>query len=222
MARGPRLRGRRRVRRPVRRDGAAPPGAEARRAACRLPSGRVRAAPRRTLRRRADGGARRRSARPLPRPPQMNSFTGRKALHLLVLCTFAFAQPLFDLLGKTPEFFVVRGSRTVDTVVFALVVVLLPPTVLVAVEALVALVSRAAAVVVHLVFIGALAAIVALQVARDHSGSTLVVGAVSAAAGAAFAALYRRTRGVPMFLTVLGPAPILFLALFLFRPPLLE
>jgi Sulfatase len=152
----------------------------------------------------------------------MNSFTGRRALHLLVLCTFAFAQPLFDLLGKTPEFFVVRGSRTVDIVVFALVVVLLPPAILVAVEALVALVSRPAAVVVHLVFVGALAAIVALQVARDHAGSTLLVGAVSAAAGAAFAALYARTRGVPMFLTVLGPAPILFLALFLFRAPVLE
>src|SRR4051812_40008417 len=137
----------------------------------------------------------------------MTSFTGRNALHLLVLTTFAFAQPLFDLLGKTPEFFVVRGSKTIDIVVFALVVVVVPPAVLVAVEALVALASRAAARVLHLVLVGTLAAIVALQVVRDHSGSTAVVGAVSAAAGAAFAALYARTRGVPMFLTVLGPVP---------------
>jgi len=152
----------------------------------------------------------------------MSSFAGRNALHLLVLTTFAFAQPLFDLLGKTPEFFVVRGSRTVDIVVFALVVVLLPPTVLLAVEALVALASRAAARLVHVVFVGALAAVVAVQVVRDHSGSTALVAVVSAAAGAAFALLYARTRGVPMFLTVLGPAPVLFLALFLFRAPVLE
>jgi hypothetical protein len=59
----------------------------------------------------------------------------RNALHLLVLSSFAFAQPLFDLLGKTPEFFVVRGSRPADIVVFAIVLTLVPPLVLVGVEA---------------------------------------------------------------------------------------
>src|SRR5215210_4406738 len=85
-----------------------------------------------------------------------------------------------------------------------------------------ALASRTAASVVHVVFVAALAAIVAIQVVRDHAGSTPLVVALSAVAGAAFAALYARTRGVPMFLTVLGPAPVVFLAFFLFRAPVLE
>ncbi len=42
-----------------------------------------------------------------------------RGLHLLVLSAFAVAQPLFDLLGDTPEFFVVRGSTTWDIVAFA-------------------------------------------------------------------------------------------------------
>ena len=50
----------------------------------------------------------------------------RNALHLSVLSAFAFAEPLFDLLGKTPEFFVVRGSTAGDVVFFALVVGVLP------------------------------------------------------------------------------------------------
>ena len=41
-----------------------------------------------------------------------------RGLHLLVLSAFAVAQPLFDLLGDTPEFFVVRGSTAWDIVVF--------------------------------------------------------------------------------------------------------
>jgi Sulfatase len=152
----------------------------------------------------------------------MSRLLGRNALHLTVLSAFAFAQPLFDLLGKTPEFFVVRGSRAVDVIVFALVVVLAPPAILLGVEALVGLASRKAARVVQLVFVGALAAVVALQIVRDHASSAAPVFALSALAGAAFAALYARTRAVPMFLTVLLPAPILFFTLFLFRAPVVE
>jgi hypothetical protein len=144
------------------------------------------------------------------------------ALHLAVLSSFAFAQPLFDLLGKTPEFFAVRGSRGVDIVVFALVVVVVPPVVLVAVEAALWLASPRAAEVAHLVFVAALAGIVALQVVRDQLTSTAVVLLLSAVLGAAFAALYASTRAVRTFTSVLAPVPVLFFVLFLFRAPVLE
>ena len=64
---------------------------------------------------------------------------GRRALELAVLCAFALAQPLFDLLGRNPEFFAVRGSPGADIVLFAAGLVLLPPLVLTGVEALAAL-----------------------------------------------------------------------------------
>jgi len=49
------------------------------------------------------------------------------ALHLLVLWAFAVAQPLFDLLGKNGEFFAARGSTRWDVVLFAFVLLLVPP-----------------------------------------------------------------------------------------------
>jgi Sulfatase len=145
---------------------------------------------------------------------------GRQFLHLLVLWTFAVAEPLFDLLGRTPEFFVVRGSKPVDIVVFALVVALVPPALLVGLEALVALASAAAERALHLTLVATLAAVVAVQLVRKESHATLLVFAVSAGLGVAFAAVYARARGVRMFVTVLAPVPLLFLVLFLARSPI--
>ena len=78
--------------------------------------------------------------------------------HLLAASGFALAQPLFDILGKNAEFFAVRGSTPGDIVVFALVVVFVPASVLLAVELLVGLASERAALVLHYVFLAALVA----------------------------------------------------------------
>ena len=40
------------------------------------------------------------------------------AVHLWTLSAFAFAQPLYDLLGKNFTFFVARGSQPVDSLIF--------------------------------------------------------------------------------------------------------
>jgi hypothetical protein len=128
-------------------------------------------------------------------------------LHLAALTSFAFAQPLFDLLGRTPEFFAVRGATPGEIVVFALALVLVPPLVLLAVEA----VSGPARRWVHLGLVGALAALVALQ-GFDRVAVAVVLGAAASVAYARFAPA--RT-----VLTVLSPAPLVFAALFLFHSP---
>jgi hypothetical protein len=139
-------------------------------------------------------------------------------LHLAVLSSFALAQPLFDLLGKTPEFFAVRGSSPGEIVLFALAVAIGVPAALVLVELLVAvlagwLVARAA----HLLLVGGLFALFALQLLKrvEPSSGRLLV-ALAVVAGALFAAAYARARPVRAIVTVLGPAPLLFLGLFLF------
>ena len=43
---------------------------------------------------------------------------GFEALHVVVLFSFAVAQPLYDLLGRHPQFFVSRGSESVDVALF--------------------------------------------------------------------------------------------------------
>src|SRR5439155_6973981 len=67
----------------------------------------------------------------------------------------------------------------------------------------------------HLVFVAALVALFALQALKDldEPSSALVLGA--ALIGCAAAALYSKARSVRTLLTVLAPAPLVFLALFL-------
>ena len=84
-------------------------------------------------------------------------------LNLAVLWTFAVAQPLLDLLKDNPEFFAARGSSGFDVISFSLLLVLLPPAVLLAVELLVGLAGATARSGAHLAFIAALVALIAAQ-----------------------------------------------------------
>jgi Sulfatase len=139
---------------------------------------------------------------------------------LAVLSAFALAQPLLDILGKNPEFFTARRSSSSEIVLFALFLVFVPPAVLLAVELLVRLASRPAGEAVHLVFVAGLVAVVVLHALTNRaslSGALPLV--VAGAVGALGALLYLRAAPVGSFLTVLAPAPLVFLALFLFDSP---
>jgi Sulfatase len=144
-------------------------------------------------------------------------------LNLAVLWTFAVAQPLFDLLKDNPEFFAARGSSGFDIISFSVLLVVLPPAVLLAVELLAGLAGRSVGRGVHIVFLGALVALIAAQALKksfDASDTVLIV--LSVAIGAALAALWARTEPVRAFLNVLSPAPLVFLALFLFSSQISE
>jgi len=134
------------------------------------------------------------------------------ALHLLVLWSFAVAQPLFNLLGDNGEFFAARGSTRWDVILFAFVVLFLPPALLAGLEALL---SQPARTVVHTGLIGGLVGLFVLQAIRDASWPGWVLVVLAGLLGAAAALVYVRVQGARVVLTVLGPAPLLFLALFL-------
>ena len=87
-------------------------------------------------------------------------------LHLAALWAFALVQPLFDLLGRNADFFVARGSTSGDIVAFALATTLFPPLILLAVEALVGMVSLYARDWVHVIFIALLVALIAMGFLR--------------------------------------------------------
>ena len=146
------------------------------------------------------------SARPAPPLRQAG-------LHLLVLWSFAVAQPLFELLGKNGEFFAARGSTRWDAVVFALVLAFVPPAALLGIEWL----AGPLRWLVHVVFVGGLVALFALQAIRGAGGPGGLLVLAAAALGLAAAWLYLRSSAARLALTVLGPAPLLFLALFLFK-----
>ena len=136
--------------------------------------------------------------------------------HLAVLSAFALAQPLFNLLSDNPEFFAARGSSAFDVISFGVLLILVPPALLLLVEALVGLVSEKAGEIVHLVFVAFGVTLIAAQVFNDVFSATLPIIAVSVAVGAGLALLYARAEPVRSFLNVLSPAPLVFLVLFLF------
>jgi hypothetical protein len=136
-----------------------------------------------------------------------------RGAHLAALWAFAVARPLFDLLGDIPQFFRLHDWPGGEIVAFALAVALLPPLILTGVEALVELVSSRAAQVLHLGLIVVLAAVIALEALSI--AATVPAFAAALLIGAASGLIYARVRSARSLLSVLAPAPLVFLALFL-------
>ena len=142
-------------------------------------------------------------------------------LHLAVLWAFAVAQPYFGVVRDSPAFFAVRGSEPVDIVVLAVGLVVLPPLALVGLEALAGLVSARLRWALHLGLVGLLAAAVLVPVLERITGRSqgALMLPLAALLGAGAAVAYARHEAVRSTLTVLSPAPLVFLVLFLLFSP---
>jgi sulfatase-like protein len=142
-------------------------------------------------------------------------------VHLAVLWAFAFQQPLLELLGRNADFFVVRGNTRGDIITYAVLFTVLPPLAMVAAEWVALRVRRNIYEGLHLTLVGALGAALALQLLKDNiaSGPALLLILVAIGLGVLAAKLYRDTVFAPQALTVLTPAPLLFLIVFLFFSP---
>ena len=145
----------------------------------------------------------------------------RAALHLGALSALAIAQPLFDLISKNPDFLAARALIGWQVVGLGLTLVLVPPLLAVGAEALAGLARRTLRAVLHLLFVALLVALIAIQALKDivPSAGSAVLIAVAAILGLAAAAGYARASGLRSFVTVLSPAPAVFLAIFLFFSP---
>ena len=103
---------------------------------------------------------------------------------------------------------------------FALVVTLVPPALL---TLLVWLADKAGfGEALQLVFVGLLAAAILLPPIGDLLGGSAIAVPVALLVGAGLATLYARAAPVRSFISVLSPAPLLFLVLFLFISPVSE
>lgn len=144
---------------------------------------------------------------------------GRAALHLGGLWALAFAQPLFDLLGRNAQFFVARASTTGDILALAFGYALVPPL---AGAALVWALGRIRPVLgwaAHLALVAVLVAALLLPPLGDALGGSAAAVGVALLVGAGAAALYARGAALRTFLTVLSPAPLVVLLLFLVISP---
>jgi hypothetical protein len=142
-------------------------------------------------------------------------------LHLGALWALAVAQPLFDLIRKNPDFLAARGMRGFDVVLFAVVTALAPPLILVAVEAAAGLAAAGLRRGLHLVLVAVLVGLIGIQALKQAGASgTAALIVLAGVIGIEAALLYRRAASVRWFLTMLSPAPLLVLGLFLLVTPI--
>ncbi len=138
-------------------------------------------------------------------------------LHLAALWAIALVQPLLNLLGSNPDFFVARDNTGWQIVVFAVLLTLLPPVVATAIEALVDLVSRPARQVLHLGFAGILFAAIAMQFLKQFwDGPSLPMILLAIALGAGLTWAYASRRFMRSLTDILVIAPPVVLVVFLF------
>ena len=141
------------------------------------------------------------------------------ALHVAGLWAVAVAQPLYDVVSRSPEFFVAHDARPLDVVALILTLGLIGPAAcILAIAAADRLGARWRAVTLGVV-VGALCGTIALAAIRawgDWSGPP-TLGVAAAVAGAAGYA-YVRTAPVRLFATFLSPAALVVPVVFLLNP----
>lgn len=143
------------------------------------------------------------------------------AASILGVGTLALGQPLLDLLGRNPEFFIARRFPVTDIVLLALGLILLPLVLVVPVW----VARRAAPVaggIAHLlvlVVLAAFAAAAVLVTAGAGGWATALFIGVAVLVGIAVASLYLTFPAVRTGATFLGLAPVLVLGWFALATP---
>ncbi|WP_422774753.1 sulfatase-like hydrolase/transferase [Plantactinospora sp. WMMC1484] len=153
----------------------------------------------------------------------------RNLTEIVALCGLVIAQPLLDVTGKSPDFFLFHGAGTGDILLLVAAYTVLPPLLLWGAGALAGLLVRRFAGAVrgrlvrtalHTVTLGLLLAAFAVQVGKHLTpvrGTPLVVLAVAAGGAGAYA--YRRWQVTGQVLRVAAIGPLVFVLLFVFASP---
>jgi Sulfatase len=141
-------------------------------------------------------------------------------LELFVLAGFVVAQPLLDALGRSPEVLLFRQADARDITVLAVALVLVPPLVLAALEALAGLLGRRVRRRIHQVVVAVLLGLLGLELAKRltplHGPALVLLGGLAGLGGGL---LYARVSSARRWLRWLWPAPIVFLLVFLLLSP---
>ena len=145
---------------------------------------------------------------------------GWRVAHLVALSALAVTQPVLDLLGGAPTFFVAHAAGPGAVLLVCLLVVAVVPVALVAVESVANALHAGFGWTVHLVLVGLLGALVAAQTLdRVPRLPEVLVLAGGAALGALLVGAYRRHDVVRSVLSALAATPLLFAGVFVFASP---
>jgi hypothetical protein len=138
---------------------------------------------------------------------------------LVGLTAVAVTQPVLDLMGRNPEFFVAGAYTRTQIAAFAVVVAVVPSLVVVAPYSLLRWVHHGTSEVVHLLLVVVLGFVVGNVVLRTAGADGWGPAVAGGLAGAALAVLLRRTTAGGLLLQYLAGAQVLFLVAFLLTSP---
>ncbi|MEV0156469.1 sulfatase-like hydrolase/transferase [Micromonospora sp. NPDC050686] len=144
----------------------------------------------------------------------------RRALEVAALVGLVVTQPMLDVLGRSPDFFLFHRARQRDVLLLVALIAVLPTLPVALLGAVSRLAGRAVRAAVHTGLVGLLIAALAVQVGRHVTplrGVPLLL--VAALAGAAGAAAHRRWRAPARVLRLAAVGPPVFVLLFLFASP---
>jgi hypothetical protein len=135
---------------------------------------------------------------------------------------FAVTQPILDLLGRNPEFFIARAHAALEALVLGLFLGVIGPFVIGGLVWATLAIDRRLGVALHAVLLGTFAAALSMQVLErlsiSVSGSWLII-AFAVLLGTAIVLAFRRIPAVRQIMSLLAVSPLLFLGLFLFASP---
>ena len=137
--------------------------------------------------------------------------------HLAALWAITFVQPLLDLLGKNPDFFVARSNTPGDILILAIGFMFLPPLVLLAIEWVATKIRPEVYYAVHFLFLWGIAAFLFIQIqANFYEQPTILLSLMSLILGGLFAYSIFRFTFLKNLMDILIVAPVVILLLFIF------
>jgi hypothetical protein len=152
-----------------------------------------------------------------------HEITLERGAALLGLVAIAVAQPIFEVVTNSPEFFPARSTSAPTILATVLVICLGLPLVLLAVERALRMFSSRAAAAFHAFVVAVLlAALVMPWLRRAEAVSFPWDVLISAAIGIVLGVAHWRTRGVRQFMTALAPAAVVVPILFVLSPNVLR
>ncbi|MEU8410429.1 sulfatase-like hydrolase/transferase [Micromonospora sp. NPDC048842] len=143
-----------------------------------------------------------------------------RLLEIVALVGLVVTQPLLDVLGRSPDFFLFHSADPAQILLLLALVTVVPTVAVALLGALSRLAGRTARALTHTGLVGLLVAALAVQVGRHVTplrGVPLLLVAVLA--GAAGAAVHRRWRAPGLMLRLAAAGPAAFVALFLLASP---
>jgi len=143
-------------------------------------------------------------------------------LQMVALWNLAVAQPVYDLLGANVEFFSIRGAKSVDVVLWMVVLSVLAPLLLAAVTVAVGALHRTLGRILHPCLVTLLTTLLVLVAIRPLGWATVASLAVAVLVGIVVTFVQARYRPVRQHVAILAAGAVVFPLLFVARSSVLR